>query len=309
MSTLPSGQQLATPAAHVTPDPQAGSIIPVSRLQPRRVAQYKIGDRDSLGNTVVYVYRSVDDYIVYKAEKDGIAALGYDLAPSLTAASVRPFSIYNKLSARTVFIPKQSRPMVQHDLAVALCVALDAVSVNDKADVTECFAEPARAIDEYGRQGARDLYAVSTMLSAMAWIALILVLLVYKTFAGTIMDELLRGAASGVVGALFSALFLSRTMRVENYYFSGVYFRLQGYSRILIGLIAGGATMAAIRAGIVLGFANDSVYLSIIFCLAAGFLEHRVPSLLENVGKDGGESAGGADADGSSSRGKDKHTS
>lgn len=212
------------------------------------------------------------NFEIYKTRAGGVSYWYFNL-PDYLKPAVAEFN--QLLSFSTSTLSKKDQRLVNPQLAHSLSIAFNS---QENEDVLRGFKKVENFINIRANSNTHFWYIFYN--SVLFFLICIVLLLLY--FYSDISKVFVVGAAGGLVGAFLSILTRIDQLALDILApFRNVF--LQGYSRLLVGIISGLFIIVASRSNLILGTYSESIYSLVVFCLISGFSERFVPDLISTI--------------------------
>ncbi|MGW6436733.1 hypothetical protein ACWFPQ_26235 [Peribacillus butanolivorans] len=212
------------------------------------------------------------NFEIYKTSRGGVSYWYRDI-PDYLKPAITEFNQMRNFSAIT--LPKKDKQLVNSQLASSLSVAFNS---QKNEDVLKGFTKLESFINSRANSHAKFWYISYNSILFGAIVLLSLLLYLYSD----INKVFIVGAVGGLVGA-----FLSTLTRIDKLSFDILApFRnvvLQGYSRLLVGIISGLFIIIASKSNLALGTYSENINSLAVFALISGFSERFVPDLISTL--------------------------
>jgi hypothetical protein len=253
--------------------------------------EIEVGQIDSLtGEAILYIVFSAADFIVSIDENLSLnwqTTASYSRYAADFGEVVGSCELSDALVDR-IFTDKENRLAYKKMLGSVISRILDdgnSISARKQLAIVD------ERINEHGKEKVRTAYIVSAITTVVVVGGLLVVLLVFQKYLARFGLEHFRHTIliCSLLGGVGS--FITTFARFEKYEGSLVaglsIHRLDGFLRVFYGLIAGLLIILAIRADVLVGFANKNQdilpWLYYFLAMAAGASEIIIPNLIQQT--------------------------
>lgn len=260
--------------------------------QKKRLAKFKVGEKDANGYSITKVFGRGDEYVVYEIDtKDLVDSLKVWIDTKVEEDKV-PINHYNSVRAKFSEVKGLLYKVVDKTTVKTVIshILINAITGNpDKANIQ--FDELITQINkEYKEQFDNRL---RLLISALIFAVILIALAVYTYYSNSFeqyyhIRNLIFVTASGSVGGFFSISIGVNKIVTEKDVSLWLYI-LYGIERITVAILAATIVYFAIQADLVFSVCKkmtSPLIGFVTFSILAGFSETLVPNLLSKLEKE-----------------------
>ncbi len=263
--------------------------------QKENIAKYKIGERDSGGNTITKIFGRGDEYVIYEIEtKDLTDSLKVWIETKIED-NKEPIDNYNKIRVKFSEVKGLLYKVVDKTATKSIIsqIIIHAIRGNFE-EANQQFASLIEKINEEYREQFKNRMRLLFCALGLTVVAVLIAVSTYyngcyKNFEH--LHNLIYVLAGGSIGGFFSLSIGVNKLVCEQDVQPWLYY-CYGLERITIALLASVIMYFAIKSDLAFGICKkmDSPLIGYVFFgILAGFSETLVPNLLANIEKEKGK--------------------